>query len=61
MYLAASNGGKTVTVKKTDSSTNTVDIIKAGLETIDGATTVTLIHHNEAGTLVSDNSNWFIV
>jgi len=61
LYLAALNGGKTVTIKKIDSSTNTVDVLRSGSETIDGATSVTLYHQNEAVTLVSDNSNWFIV
>jgi len=61
LYLAASNGGKTVTVKKIDSGSNTVDIIRAGSETIDGGTTVTLTHQNESVTLISDNSNWFII
>ena len=60
-YAATSNGGRTVTIKKTDSSSNTVSILKAGSETIDGATSATLYHQNEAITLVSDNSNWFIV
>ena len=61
LYAATSNGGKTLTVKKTDSSANSVIIIRAGSETIDGGTTVTLIHQNESVTLISDNSNWFIV
>ena len=60
-YAATSNGGRTVTIKKTDSSSNTVSILRAGSETIDGATSATLYHQNEAITLVSDNSNWFIV
>ena len=61
LYLAASNGGKTLTVKKIDSGSNTVDIIRAGSETIDGGTTITLTHQNESVTLMSDNSNWFII
>jgi len=61
LYAATSNGGKTLTIKKTDSSSNTVDIIRAASETIDGSTTVTLNHQNESITLISDNSNWFIV
>tara|TARA_R110002020_G_scaffold87691_3_gene215928 strand:+ start:468 stop:1103 length:636 start_codon:yes stop_codon:yes gene_type:complete len=61
LYAATSNGGKTLTIKKTDSSSNTVDIIRAGGETIDGVTTITLSHQNESITLMSDNSNWFIV
>ena len=60
-YAATSNGGRTVTIKKTDSSSNTVGILMAGSETIDGATSATLYHQNESVTLVSDNSNWFIV
>jgi hypothetical protein len=61
LYLAASNGGKTLTVKKTDSSANAVSILRAGSETIDGATSTTLYHQNEAVTLISDNSNWLII
>lgn len=60
-YAATSNGGKTLIIKKTDSSSNTVDIVRSGSETIDGVTTVTLNHQNESITLISDNSNWFIV
>jgi hypothetical protein len=60
-YAATSNGGKTLIIKKTDSSSNTVDIIRSGSETIDGVTTITLSHQNESITLISDNSNWFIV
>jgi hypothetical protein len=61
LYAATSNGGKTLTIKKTDSSSNTVDILRAGSETIDGETSFTLTVQNESITLMSDNSNWFIV
>ena len=61
LYLAASNGGKTLTIKKTDSSANAVSILRAGSETIDGATSSILYHQNEAITLISDNSNWMII
>ena len=61
LYLAASNGGRTLTVKKTDSSANAVSILRAGSETIDGATSTALYHQNEAVTLISDNSNWLII
>ena len=61
LYLAASNGGKTLTIKKTDSSANAVSILRAGSETIDGAVSSILYHQNESITLISDNSNWFIV
>tara|TARA_B100000029_G_scaffold512340_1_gene608687 strand:- start:11 stop:1756 length:1746 start_codon:yes stop_codon:yes gene_type:complete len=61
MYTADSNGGRTLTVKKTDSSTNAVSILRAGSDTIDGATSVILYNQNESVTLISDNSNWFII
>ena len=61
MYAATSNGGRTVTIKKTDSSSNTVSVLRAGSETIDGDTSTVLYHQNESVTLVSDNANWFIV
>ena len=60
LYAAASNGGRTLVIKKTDSG-NTVNILRAGSETIDGATSLALYHQNESITLMSDNSNWFIV
>mgnify|MGYP006400634589 FL=1 len=61
MYTADSNGGRTLTVKKTDSSANAVSILRAGSDTIDGVTSSILYHQNEAVTLISDNSNWFII
>ncbi len=61
MYTADSNGGRSLTVKKTDSSANAVSILRAGSDTIDGATSVILYHQNESITLISDNSNWFII
>jgi len=60
LYAATSNGGRTLVIKKTDSD-NTVNILRAGSETIDGATSLALYHQNESVTLISDNSNWFIV
>ena len=60
LYAATSNGGRTLVIKKTDSG-NTVNILRAGSETIDGATSLALYHQNESITLMSDNSNWFIV
>ena len=60
LYAATSNGGRTFVIKKTDSG-NTVNILRAGSETIDGAVSITLYHQNESITLMSDNSNWFIV
>ena len=61
LYAASSNGGRKLIIKKTDSSGNAVNILRTASETIDGATSITLYHQNESVTLVSDNSNWFIV
>ena len=61
LYAAASNGGRKLIIKKTDSSSNAVIILRAASETIDGATSITLYHQNESATLISNNSNWFIV
>ena len=61
LYAASSNGGRKLIIKKTDSSSNAVIILRAASETIDGATSITLNQQNESVTLVSDNSNWFIV
>ena len=55
------NEGRKVTVKKTDSSANTVTVSTEGSENIDGAATFVLYSQNEAVTIVSDGSNWFIV
>ena len=60
LYAATSNGGRKLIIKKTDSG-NTVNILRAGSETIDGMTSLALYHQNESITLMSDNSNWFIV
>ena len=48
-------------IKKTDSSTNTVIIDGSGSETIDGGTTATLVKQYESITIVSDNANWHII
>lgn len=49
-----------VLVKKTDSSGNTVTIVTPGSETIDGSASLILATQNEAYSLVSDGSSWFI-
>ena len=61
LYAAASNGGRKLVIKKTDSSTNAVNVLRTASETIDGATSVVLYHQNESITLISDTSNWFII
>jgi len=49
------------TVKKVDSSANTVTIDGSGTETIDGGTTATLKYQYESVDLVSDNSAWLVI
>ena len=61
LYAASSNGGRKLIIKKTDSSGNAVNILRTSSETIDGATSIILYHQNESITLMSDNSNWFII
>ena len=48
-------------IKKTDSSANTVTIDASGAETIDGGATAVLIRQYESITIVSDNTNWHII
>lgn len=55
---AAGIQGKVYTVKKTDSSTNTVTIDGNAAETIDGAATFVLNSENESVIIISDGSNW---
>lgn len=53
--LPANSAGVRVTVKKTDSSANTVTV--SG--TIDGATNHTLAYQNQSIELVGDGTNWY--
>jgi hypothetical protein len=56
---AVSNGGVNFTIKKTDSSSNSVII--SGSQTIDGQASTSLLHQNESLTVTSNNSTWFII
>ncbi len=60
---ASATPGKQITIKKTDSSlTNIITVARAGSDTIDGATSVTLNTQYEYFTLVSDGtSSWAVV
>ncbi len=48
-------------IKKTDSSGNVVTVDASGAETIDGATTQTLVAQFDSLTIVCDGTAWFIV
>lgn len=47
-----------ITIKKVDSSSNTITVDPNSTETIDGQSTVTINFQNSAMTIVSDNTNW---
>lgn len=49
------------TIKKTDSSTNTVTIDGSSSETIDGAATIVLKDQYNYVQIVSDGTNWVII
>lgn len=51
--------GKVYTIKKTDSSANTITIDGNGTETIDGNLTFILYKQYEAINIISDGSNWY--
>lgn len=61
LYAAASNAGRQLMIKKTNSSSNTVTIDGNASETIDGATTQVLRELNESILIVCDGSNWRIL
>jgi hypothetical protein len=61
LYSAVGNKGRTIAVKKTDSSANAVTVDGAGSETIDGSATASLSSQWSAKTLQSDGSNWFVI
>ena len=49
------------TIKKIDSGSNTVTVIPSGSQTIDGSTSATILYQNTRMTIISNNSNWFII
>ena len=53
--------GRVYTIKRIDSSANTVTIDPDGSETIDGASTYSLSSQWDFVTIVSDGSNWVII
>jgi len=58
---AAQAKGKRLTVKKTDSSSNTVTVDANGSETIDDALTQIISYQYDSICLMSDGSEWWIV
>jgi hypothetical protein len=58
---AASNSGKILRFKKTDTSTNAVTVDGNASETIDGALTLKLCSRYDFLDIVSDGSNWQVI
>jgi hypothetical protein len=58
---AASHLGRVYSIKKTDSSANTVTVDGNASETIDGALTKVLTAQYEVVTIQSDGANWHII
>jgi hypothetical protein len=58
---AADNSFRTITIKKTDSGTNTLTIDGEGSETIDGALTFPFARQYGEVTLMCDGANWYIL
>lgn len=61
LYTAVGHSGSIAVVKKTDSTTNFVDIITTSSQTIDGALIYRLVNQNESVILISDGSNWHVI
>jgi len=59
--LPAATEGRVIIFKRTDSSTNTCTITRAGAETIDGAISIALYYQYESVTLACDGTNWHVV
>jgi len=58
--VTATNRTRPISIKKIDSSTNTVIVDGFSSELIDGGASATLANQYESITLVSDNSNYYI-
>lgn len=58
---AADRTGWSYTIKKTDSSANTVTIDGNASETIDGATTQVISYQWTSLTIVCDGTGWYII
>lgn len=54
-------GGKTYTIKKTDSSVNAVIVATTSAQTIDGETTFSIEGQYDTITVISDGANWNII
>jgi hypothetical protein len=60
MPSAVNNGGKKIVIKRKNGNNN-LTIVPTGSQTIDGISSFIIYHKYQAVTLVSDNSNWYII
>lgn len=58
LYTAVGNAGRKISVKKTDTSTNSCTLDANGSQTIDGALTASMANQYQNVEIVSDNANW---
>ena len=61
LYSSVGYLGNTITIKKADTSTNTITITPAANETIDGASSASITIQNEYITIRSVNGGWSII
>lgn len=61
LFDAVGNSGKTVYMKKTDSSNNLVTVNGSSTQSIDGTSAITINIQNESLRLISDGTNWNIL
>jgi hypothetical protein len=59
--LPSPTSGKQLTVKKTDSTVNSVTVSPSGGQTIDGGASYSLNTQYQSISLVTDGSNWYLV
>ncbi len=59
--LASAQTGKIYVIKKIDSSVNAVTVARSGADTIDGATSVSLLTQYQFTVVQSDGTNWWII
>jgi len=61
LYSTTLNYGKIYNIKKADSSSNSVTLLRIGTQTIDGYTQVALTTGGESIQIQTDGTKWYIV
>lgn len=60
MPTAVNNGGKRIIIKRKNGS-NSLTVSTSSGQTIDGSSSITIPYNYQSVTLVSDNTNWYII